>query len=151
MKILIILVFLLSVNISKAQEIDQIMRQDTVYVKFKLDKDQTKYFKNENPIWHGYNFLKVFFLSKDTRGILQYDSDFKTSYKKADVRYEKRCFLRKHKHEIIDISFFKKLLKNSEQYDVMNKIQIFYIIDKDDYEKNKIKLIEVDPFVVIEH
>lgn len=82
---------------------------------------------------------------------MQYDSDFNTSYKKADVRYEKRCFLRKHKHEIIDISFFKKLLKNSKQYDVMNKIQIFYIIDKDDYERNKIKLVEVDPFVIIEH
>jgi hypothetical protein len=36
-----------------------------------------------------------------------------------------------------------------EKYDVMHKIQIFYIIDKDDYDRNKIKLIEVDPFVII--
>jgi hypothetical protein len=67
---------------------------------------------------------------------LQYDSDFNTSYKKADVRYEKKCFLRKHKNEIIDISFFRKLLSNMEKYDVMHKIQIFYIIDKDDYDRD---------------
>ena len=61
MKTLLLTIYLLSFNFLHAQDIDQIMRQDTVYVKFKLDKDQTKYFKNENPIWHGYNFLKVFF------------------------------------------------------------------------------------------
>ena len=151
MKILIILLFLFSLNILQAQDIDKIMRQDTVYVLFKADKDQTKYFKDESPFWHGYNFLEVIFLRKDTRGILQYDSDFNSSYKQADVRYEKKSFLRKHKNEIIDISFFKKFLKNSEQYDVMNKIQIFYIIDKEDYDRNRIKLIEVDPFVIIEY
>jgi hypothetical protein len=66
---------------------------------------------------------------------LQYDSDFNTSYKKADVRYEKKCFLRKN--EIIDISFLRrKPLSNMEKYDVMHKIQIFYIIDKDDYDRD---------------
>lgn len=66
---------------------------------------------------------------------MQYDSDFNTSYKKADVRYEKKCFLRKN--EIIDISFLRrKLLSNMEKYDVMHKIQIFYIIDKDDYDRD---------------
>jgi hypothetical protein len=61
MKILLILLFLFSLNILQAQDIDKIMRKDTVYVLFKADKDQTKYFKDENPYWHGYNFLKDFF------------------------------------------------------------------------------------------
>jgi hypothetical protein len=87
MKILIILLFLFSLNILQAQDIDKIMRQDTVYVLFKADKDQTLYIENENSEWHGYYFLKDFFLRKDTRGILQYDSDFNRSYKNADVRY----------------------------------------------------------------
>jgi hypothetical protein len=86
-------------------------------------------------------------LQKDTLGISHYDENLNKIYKPADERYVKKSFLKKHKKEIIDVNFFKKLEKNMEKYGEAYKPQIYYIIDIADFKRNKIKLIEVNSFV----
>jgi hypothetical protein len=64
-------------------------------------------------------------LQKDTLGISHYDEKLNKIYKPADERYVKKSFLKKHKKEIIDVNFFKKLEKNMEKYDEFYKPQIY--------------------------
>lgn len=149
MKTLLFITSLLSFNFLYSQDIENTMMQDTVYVLFKADKNQNKYFENALSTWNGYYFLEDFFLRKDKRGISIYDSDFNQTYRKANVRYEKKCFLLKHKNQIIGIDFFKKLLTEMEKYGDFKSGQVYYIIDEADFKRNKIKLIEVDSFVFI--
>ncbi|TDD78444.1 hypothetical protein [Flavobacterium caseinilyticum] len=144
-----LLFFFLFVNLLHGQEIEEIRKLDTVYILFKADKNQTKYFENECITCQGYYFLEGFFLQKDTLGIFTYDKDSNRIYRPANDRYEKKSFLKKHKKEIIHINFFKKLKKNMEEFGESYKPQIYYIIDMADFRKNKIKLTEVNSLVYV--
>jgi hypothetical protein len=147
MKKILYFLFIMSANFLHAQEIDNVRKLDTVYVLFKADRNQTKYFENECNACKGYYFLEGFFFEKDTLGIYNYDENLNKVYKPADVRFVNKSFLKKHKKEIIDVNFFKKLEKNMEKYGEAYKPQVYYIIDVADFKKNKIKLIEVNSFV----
>ena len=62
MKKIFLFLLLMSTQFLDAQEIDDIRKLDTVYVFFKADKNQTKYFENECYTCRGYYFLEGFFL-----------------------------------------------------------------------------------------
>jgi hypothetical protein len=154
MKKFFFLLFLLVFNFLYSQEIENIKKLDTIYVLFKEDYNQHKTFIKNND-GNGYYFLgSDFCFIKDAKGIVTLNTNSnEINYKVADERYEKKSFLRKHKKEIIDVEFLKKLITENVSFVdyPSEKLKIYYIIDVDDFTKNKIKLVEVNsPIFILE-
>jgi hypothetical protein len=154
MKKSILIIFLLIFNFLHSQEIENIMKLDTIYVLFKEGKNQHKVSVKD---WsgNGYYFLgSLFCFIKEQKGIVTYNTTSKEmGYKTADERYIKKSFLRKHKKEIIGVAFLKKLRDNRILFTdyPTEKLKIYYIIDVADFKKNKIKLVEVNsPIYILE-
>lgn len=132
-----------------SQDIEKIKKSDTVYIIFKEGKDQHKILvKNYHS--NGYSFFDAeLFFYKHEKGISSYqqnlDGNFSEIWKTADERTLKKSFLRKHKNQVIDISFLRKLKDQKIPFfDVLNN-KTYYIIDNEYTKKRKIKLIEVNP------
>jgi hypothetical protein len=155
MRNLILLLFLLVFNFLHSQDIKDIKKLDTIYIFFKEGNNQHKTFVKDYDDNGYYFFDGDVYFCKDAKGIYYYDNSdipFTKVWKSADERYVRKCFLRKHKKEIIGIDFFKKLKDERISFvDFSEKPKIYYIIDAADFKKNKIKLVEVNrPLTVLE-
>jgi hypothetical protein len=153
MKKILLFLLVMSIHFLQAQEIDDVRKLDTVYVLFEADKNQTKIYtkNNDNSGYYFFNGDDIFF-GKNERGIYQYSSKdpFNKIWKPSNDRYVDKSFLLKHKSEIIDFQFFKKLAeKNISFVDFEEREKVYYIIDKADFKKNKIKLTEVNPPLIV--
>ncbi len=153
MKKIFYFLFIMSANFLHAQEIENVRKLDTIYVLFKADKNQIKICKgnSDNNGYYFYNGDDIFF-GKDKKGIYYYSSEtpFTKIWKPGDERYVNKSFLMKHNSKIIDFHFLKKLAKNNVSFvDLTEKKKVYYVIELSKNKNKKIKLIEVNPPLIV--
>ena len=148
-----LLFFYLFVNLLHGQEIEAIRKQDTVYILFKADKNQVKICNknNENSGYYFFNGDDIFF-GKNKKGIYYYSNTnaFTKIWKPAKDKFVNKSFLVKYKNEIIDFDFLKRLAEKEISFiDFSESKKVYYIIDQENYKKDKIKLSEVNPPLIV--
>ena len=143
----LILILLFVCNISFAQNMNDIIKLDTIYILFKKGPDQNKleikgYYNN------GYAFLETIFFKSEVIVNNQYEN---VKIRDAKVMCKPKEFLKKIKNKTIDIEFMRLFTNLDFVNSLFSRKRIYFIIDEADYKKNKIKLTEVNaPVIVVE-
>lgn len=127
---------------SYGQDIEDIKKLDTIYVKFKKSVYQT------TQVAEDYRFYTINLKQISDRLFLSFTKpDFKDYSRKENKgflpRIENKSFLKKHKKEIIGINFFKKYGIVRSTYEAFEKCNVIYIIDCDEQKNGKITLYQV--------
>ncbi|RKR04685.1 hypothetical protein C8C83_4018 [Flavobacterium sp. 90] len=144
-----VLILLLLFNYGYSQDISYIKTLDTIYVKFKEDKLQTRFvfpddYKGFKERRYTINFSddekKEFFKFFFTEYL---NSEKREKGIKAEIKIVKKAFLKKHKEEIIGIDFFQKYGIIKSTYEAFEKCKVIYLIDMNEKKKGKINLYEV--------
>ena len=131
-----------------AQKNDDIFKKDTLYICFDYGKNQeVKTNPNIHPSMgetktYYFRFHKDF-ISFTKRKYLDYDA--MDIDKKSDIKIVKKRFLQKNKDKILGYSFFLKQKELRLVYFQLDQ-KVFYLIDKKEIKRNKIKLKEVKIF-----
>jgi hypothetical protein len=138
--ILILALFLYNID-SNAQDINHIKTLDTIYVKFKESKNQTKEIKEDG----NYRFYTIYLENKENREYFNFTKpdykDYSTDEKRSFLpRNEHKSFLKKHKKDTIGIHFFNKYGMLKSTYTALEKCRVIYIIDCDEQKNGKIIL-----------
>ncbi|MBP4139480.1 hypothetical protein [Flavobacterium geliluteum] len=139
--IFVLLIYHISIN---AQDINHIKTLDTIYVKFKKSKNQIKEIKENG----NYRFYTIYLENNKNREYFNFTKpdykDYSTDEKRSFLpRNEQKSFLKKHKKDIIGISFFNKYGIVKSTYTAFEKCNVIYIIDCDEQKKGKIILYRV--------
>lgn len=127
---------------SYGQKIENTKKMDTIYVKFKKSKNQTKI------VAENYRFY-TFSLGKITDGISLYFTkpNFIDYLEQNDTNQATRLItksnLRKHRKNIVGIKFFNKYGIEKCTYDAFSPNCIFYIFECDEQKNGKFKLYRV--------
>lgn len=148
LRIVISSILFFTLHQSFSQSINEIKKNDTVYIYF---KNNTKYENKEvypinkikkfdnriDYIFSTDNYNKIFFLYVDYLNSNDYEKGIKT-----DVKILKKSFLRRNKDIILDIDFF---LKNGFKETYVNALygKIVYLIDSSEIKNRKIKAKQV--------
>jgi hypothetical protein len=148
LRIIIALLMFFTLNLSLSQSINEIKKNDTVYIYFKKStKNEIKEVYPANKIKMYDNRIDyifstdhhntIFFLYSDYLNSNDYEKGIKT-----DVKTLKKSFIRRNKHRVIDIDFF---LKNGFKETYMNALygKIVYLIDSSENKSRKIKAKQV--------
>ena len=148
LKTTIFLLLFFTLYQSFSQSINEIKKNDTVYIYFKNNaKYETKEVYPTNDIkrfdnridytFSTDNYNKIFFLYVDYLNSNNYEKGIKT-----DVKILKKSFLRRNKDIILDIDFF---LKNGFKETYMNALhgKIIYLIDSYEIKNRKLKVKQV--------
>ncbi len=145
MKYIIYIITVIAYFNSYAQSLDQVMKQDTLYVCFDYGKNQKVQIGSKTRSRLGQTKRYYFSFGKKQiyfilRKYLDYDA--MDIDKIADIKIVKKRFLRKNKDKILDYNFFEKQ-KNLRLTYFDLKQKVFYLIDKAEIKRNKIILREV--------
>lgn len=127
---------------SYGQNIEYIKKLDTVYVKFKKSKNQTKEVAADS------RFYTIRLGEVSERTFLyfikpSFDEKALEQIKKYLPRLEKKSFLKKYKKDIVGIDFFKKYGIEKSTYGAFAVNCVVYLIDCDEQKKGKITLYRV--------
>ncbi|MBW1657772.1 hypothetical protein [Flavobacterium quisquiliarum] len=136
---LFIIVFCFSINISRSQSFEKIQSTDTLYIYFK--NDNINQIKARNNVVNRDNYDYYFYFSIETTTVRQYYVLFNHYLITPEVKWEKRSFLKEKKDIIVDYELLKKLGYYKSEKLLLQKKKI-YIIDRDNFCKSKIKLVE---------
>jgi hypothetical protein len=141
----IILLTLFITNCSIGQEMDNILKQDTIYVMFEASVDQRKldikgYHNN------GYSFLKTIFFKSEVIVDSHYEN---TKIRDAKVLCKPKNFLKTIQKNTIDVAFMRKQRNNIFVNSLFGTDKIYFIIDPAEYKKNIVILREVNSPVII--
>ena len=141
----IILLAIFITNYSTAQEMHNILKQDTIYVMFEASVDQRKldikgYHNN------GYSFLKTIFFKSEVIVDSHYEN---TKIRDAKVLCKPKKFLKTIQKNTIDVEFMRKQGNNIFVKSLFGADKIYFIIDTAEYKKNIVILREVNSPVII--
>ncbi len=145
-KIIILSAFFLCQNFY-CQNLEDIIKKDTLYVCFdygnnqEVQKDQHIHPKMGQRVWYYFRYNKDFIVFIK-QNYMDYDAI--DNNKRVDVLKVPKNFLNKNKDKIINYDFFKKQ-KNLKMvyFDLEIKNKTFYLIDKKEFEDGIITLREV--------
>jgi len=147
MKKIIILLTLFSYQNFYSQNLEDIIKKDTLYICFdygknqEVQKDQHVHSKMGQRVSYYFRFNKDFivFIKQNYIDFNAIDID-----KKADVLKVPKSFLKKNKAKIINYDFFKKQKDLKMVYfELEIKNKTFYLIDKKEFKNGMIILREV--------
>lgn len=138
------IVFFIS-NFTFCQGIEHLKNLDTVYIAFKKAKNTKKNIYTDN--FREYLFyldseddlIEQLIFSKPDRKNSLTDKNHPV----IDTRIEDKVFFKKHRHEIVNIDFLKKLKGKYIVCELFSKSQVFYIIDLNEKKKRNVKVYRV--------
>jgi len=133
MKNIITLFFLINLNVIFSQNLENLKKADTLYIKFDHGKNQEKFFEGSiNPFY-------IFFFHNSIYNQFRFKHLLTENYERIT---KQNIFLEKQKNKIIDGSFFSKY-NTTELLDFFDKNRVLYIIDTDDFINDNIILKKV--------
>lgn len=133
-----IMIFLLT-NALNAQYLEKIKNTDTLYVYFK--KDNYNQMKGRNNVVNRDNYTYYLYFNTSEKDRFYYML-FNHYLISPEVRWEKKSFLKKKKDIIVDYDFLNKLGFGGSKQLLLSKKKL-YVIDRDNFCKSKIKIVEV--------
>lgn len=136
---LFIIVFCLSINSSFSQNFEKIQSTDTLYVYFK--NDNVNQIKARNNVVNRDNYDYNFYFSIESTAVRQYYVLFNHYLMTPEVKWEKKSFFKEKKDIIVNYKFLKNLGYFESEKLLLQKKKI-YVIDRDNFCKSKIKLVE---------
>lgn len=131
-----------------SQDISNIRTLDTIYVRFKENKGQTKTILPEG----SKGFKRWYILKFKEKSKIEYLQFWVSEYPnykrrelgvKSDYRLIKKSDLRKIKSKIIGIDFFRKYGIYRSSYEAFEKCKVIYILDYSEVKKDEIPIYEV--------
>ncbi len=131
-----------------SQDISNIRTLDTIYVRFKENKGQTKTILPEG----SKGFKRWYILKFKEKSKIEYLQFWVSEYPnykrrelgvKSDYRLIKKSDLRKIKSKIIGIDFFRKYGIYRSTYEAFEKCKVIYILDYSEVKKDEIPIYEV--------
>ena len=146
--IYIIAIFFTSLNIY-CQDFEYLKKTDTIYIEFKNNKNEKKYFIQTRIQPTNFDERAYDFVIQDKWRLYFQHLKYKNWEKKeanivSEVRKVNNSFLKKYKKEIIGIDFLKKNEQNDIICELFTQLKVFYIIDFTEKEKENVILYEVN-------
>ncbi len=146
---LLIFFIFFSKNISFSQTLEEIKKNDTIYIYFDIDIKNTI---KKNAVSTGKsifyeNFITYEFNTNFMNTIIFISNTYKNRDDirkgiKNDERIERKSFLKRNKNIILDYAFFERYGFKETFFEIYKKT--VYLIDKEEIKGRKIKVKQVD-------